>query len=176
MTLGIEWSRAHGIRFSGSGAFEVAVHPHLTLGPISIDEVDVRLAVPSPTPPDLQLEIGAVISGELGPLAFFVKGIGLTVGAEFEPGNLGPFGLGLGFKPPDGVGLAIDTGGFTGGGFLIFDPAKGEYAGGLELEFEGTIAVKAIGLLDTRMPDGSSGVSLLIIITAEFPGEHSLPP
>jgi len=168
MTLGIEWSRANGIRFTGSGAFEVAVHPHLSLGPISIDEIDIRLAIPSPTPPDLRLELGAVISGELGPLTFFVQGIGLKVDAEFSPGNMGPFDLDLGFKPPNGVGLAIDGGGFTGGGFLIFDSDKGEYAGGLELEFQGVIAVKAIGLLNTRMPDGSSGFSLLIIITAEF--------
>jgi hypothetical protein len=169
MTLGVEWSRAHGIRFSGSGAFEVAVHPHLSLGPISIDEVDLRLAIPSPPPPDLELEIGLVISGELGPLAFFVKGIGLRLGTEFKPGNIGPLELDLGFKPPDGVGLAIDAAGFTGGGFLVFDSAKGQYTGGLELEFEGVIAVKGIGILDTRMPDGSSGVSLVIIITAEFP-------
>ena len=168
MTLGVEWSRAHGIRFSGSGAFEIAVHPHLSLGPIAIDEIDIRLAVPSPTPPDLRLEIGAVISGELGPLTFFVQGIGLKVDAEFSAGNMGPFDLDLGFKPPNGVGLAISGGGFTGGGFLIFDPDKGEYAGGLELEFQGVIAVKAVGLLNTRMPDGSKGFSLLIIISAEF--------
>jgi hypothetical protein len=168
MTLGVEWSRSNGLRFSGSGAFEVALHPHLSLGPISIDEIDIRLAIPSPRPPDLRLELAAVISGELGPLTFFVQGIGIKVDAEFSPGNMGPLDLDLGFKPPTGVGLAIDGGGFTGGGFLIFDPDKGEYAGGLELEFQGTIAVKAIGLLNTRMPDGSRGFSLLIIISAEF--------
>ncbi|MDP9437471.1 MAG: hypothetical protein M3P49_01785, partial [Actinomycetota bacterium] len=36
-------------------------------------------------------------------------------------------------------------------------------------EVKGGIALKAIGLLSTRMPDGSKGFSLLIIITAEFP-------
>jgi hypothetical protein len=169
LSLGVEWSRAHGVRFTGSGAFEVAVHPHLALGPITIDEIDVRLAIPDPKPPDLRLELGAVITGELGPLKFFVQGVGLRVDAQFSPGNFGPFDLALGFKPPNGVGLAIDGGGFKGGGFLVFDSDKGEYAGGLELEFEGTIAVKAVGLLTTKFPDGQSGFSLLVIITAEFP-------
>ena len=73
---------------------------------------------------------------------------------RFERGNAGPFDIALGFKPPNGVGLAIDGGGFTGGGFLIFDRAKGEYAGGLELRFEDRIDITAIGILNTRMPDG----------------------
>lgn len=171
MSLGIECSRSHGVRFTGSGAFEVSVHPHLHLGPIAIDEVTVRLARPSAPapPPDLRLDLGAGISGQLGPLAFFVQGIGLRVDATFSPGNVGPFDLDLGFKPPNGVGLSLDGGGFSGGGFLTFDEEKGEYAGGLELEFQGFISLKAIGILNTKMPDGSEGFSLLIIITAEFP-------
>jgi hypothetical protein len=169
MSLGIEWSRRNGIRFTGSGAFEVAVHPHLNLGPVSIDEIDIRLAVPPSHPPDVFLEVGAGITGELGPLVFFVQGIGLRVDGTFKPGNLGPLDLSLGFKPPNGLGLAIDSGGFSGGGFLVFDEEKGQYAGGLELEFQGIITVKAVGILNTKMPDGSPGFSLLIIISAEFP-------
>jgi hypothetical protein len=41
--------------------------------------------------------------------------------------------------------------------------------GGLELMFEGTISVRAIGILDTKMPDATSGFSLLILIVSEFP-------
>ncbi len=169
MSLGVEVSKRHGVRFTGSGAFEVSVHPHVHLGPIAIDEVTISLAVPGHHPPDLRLELGAGVSGQLGPLAFLVQGIGMRVDATFTPGNVGPFDLDLGFKPPNGVGLSISGGGFTGGGFLILDSQKGEYAGGLELEFQGFISLKAIGILTTKMPDGSDGFSLLIIITAEFP-------
>ncbi len=168
MPLGVEWSSRFGVRFKGSAAFEVAVHPHLALGPISIDELTVRLAVPAQQPPDMTVELGATISGKLGPLQFFVKGVGLRVAMTFSDGNAGPFDIGLGFKPPNGVGLAIDGGGFKGGGFLVFDSEKGEYAGGLELEFQGVVAVKAIGILNTKLPDGSAGYSLLILISAEF--------
>lgn len=71
-------------------------------------------------------------------------------------------------KPPDGVAVAIDDGGFIGGGFLFFDNEKKEFAGALELTFQNLVTIKAIAILSTRMPDGSEGFSLLVIITAEF--------
>jgi hypothetical protein len=157
------------LRFTGSGAFEVTVHPHLTLGPVRIDEVTVRATTPDGEPPKLRLELGAAISGQLGPLQFVVSGIGLLAEFAAADGNVGPFDIALGFKPPNGVGLEIDAGGFTGGGFLRFDTDKGEYSGALELTFHDTISVRAIGILNTKMPDGSKGFSLLILIVAEFP-------
>jgi hypothetical protein len=167
--LGFEWSQANGIRFKGSAAFEVGLHPHLQLGPIRVDNVTVKVSVPSAAPAQVKLELGADLSGKLGPLAFMVAGIGLRTQVTFEDGNAGPFDVALGFKPPNGIGLEIDGGGFAGGGFLVLDPDKGEYTGGLELMFESTISVRAIGILDTRLPDGTSGFSLLILIVSEFP-------
>jgi hypothetical protein len=167
--LGLEWGGEHGIRFAGSGAFDITVHPHLTLGPIHIDDVTVRLQVMPSSPPDARVDLVTTISGSLGPLDFFIQGVGLRADATFSPGNLGPLDLDLGFVPPTGVGLSIDVGGFAGGGFLMLDAEKGEYAGGLELDFLGIVTVKAIGLLNTKFPDGHRGFSLLIIISAEFP-------
>jgi hypothetical protein len=167
--LGIEWGGTHGIRFQGSGGFDLQTHPHLSLGPIRIDDVDIRLQVPAEGPSDLRLELACSIAGSLGPLQFFVHGIGLRADATFHDGNLGPLDLELGFMPPNGVGLSLDVGGFKGGGFLILDSAKGEYDGGLELDFKGIVTVKAVGLLNTRFPDGHRGYSLLILISAEFP-------
>jgi hypothetical protein len=65
------------------------------------------------------------------------------------------------------LSLAIDAPAVVGGGYLRFDPQKAEYSGILQLEVAETIAVKAIGLLTTRMPDGSQGFSLVIIMSAE---------
>jgi hypothetical protein len=100
-----------------------------------------------------------------------VENIGLRATFTFPPdsrGNLGPADLAVGFKPPNGVGLSIDAGVVKGGGYLYFDFDKGEYAGVLELDLNGIVAVKAVGLVTTKMPDGSAGFSLLLIITAEF--------
>ena len=66
------------------------------------------------------------------------------------------------------MGLAIDAGVVQGGGFLYIDTDRGEYAGALQLEIADFLSVAAIGLISTKMPDGSSGFSLLIIITADF--------
>src|SRR5262249_13711596 len=77
--------------------------------------------------------------------------------------------LSFGFKPPAGIGLNIDAKVVTGGGYLFFDPAHEQYTGVLQLHIQGGIAVTAIGLLTTRMPDGSRGFSLVAIIAGQFP-------
>ncbi|HKS29811.1 MAG TPA: DUF6603 domain-containing protein [Pyrinomonadaceae bacterium] len=166
--LGFEWSSRYGFRFKGSASFEVALHPHLKLGPIAIDDVIIRLIVPSDPQPKALLTVGVGLSGDLGPLKFVVEQVGLSIQTTFVRGNVGPFDIKLGFKPPDGIGLSINGGGFKGGGFLKLDFEKGEYVGILEIEFQGTISLKAVGILNTRLPDGRKGFSLLIIITAEF--------
>lgn len=166
--LGIEWSSVRGVRFKGGGGFEVSLHPHLQLGPVSIDTVQIRLNAPISESPEIKLEMGADIKAELGPLKLTVQNIGFEMKMNFDGGNAGPFGIDAAFKWPNGVGIAIDGGGFKGGGFLSIDVEKGEYTGVLELQFKGTLALRAIGIINTKMPDGSAGFSLLIIITAEF--------
>ncbi len=168
LSLGLDVSSRTGAHFRGSGGFEIALNPHLTLGPIAINGMTIRLNVPDGPQPKAVLELGADVSGDLGPLQLVVEGIGLAVNTVFEEGNAGPFDISLGFKPPNGVGIAIDAGVVKGGGYLYFDFEKEEYAGILELDLSGIVSVKAIGLITTRMPDGSKGFSLLIIITAEF--------
>ena len=167
--LGLEWSSKGGLKFKGGGGFEVSVSPHLTLGPVSIDQLLIRLLGDVTTPPAMRLTVGASVAGDFGPLAFVVENIGLSLKATFiKGGNAGPFDITLGFKPPDGIGLAVDSGVLKGGGFLRIDAEQGEYIGSLELEFQGIFSLKAVGIIDTKMPDGSEGFSLLIIITAEF--------
>ena len=74
----------------------------------------------------------------------------LQLPATSGNGNLGPVDLALGFKPPNGVGLAIDAGVVKGGGYLFFDFDKGEYAGALELTIADFLSLKAIGLITTQ--------------------------
>src|SRR5207342_2524137 len=83
-------------------------------------------------------------------------------------GNLGPVNLEIGFKPPNGVGLSLDAGVVKGGGFLLLDYEKGEYAGALELDFQGLFGFTAIGIINTKFPDGSEGFSLLLLINVTF--------
>lgn len=166
--LGVEWSSISGLTFKGSGGFEVSLPTHLSLGPIDVNDVVVRLAVPPDPKPKLALELGAGLSGTLGPISAVVDQIGLGVYATLEKGNAGPFDLSLGFMPPKGVGISIDAGIISGGGYLYFDNEKGEYAGALQLLFEDFLTLTALGLIETKLPDGSPGFSLLVIVTADF--------
>ncbi|HFA51553.1 MAG TPA: hypothetical protein ENJ95_21265 [Bacteroidetes bacterium] len=166
LTLG--WSSKLGVYFQGSGGLEIALPTHISLGPIEIQGLTIGVL---PQAGQIPIALGADIKGSLGPMTAVVQGIGFRMVLSFpddHDGNMGPVQFSPEFKWPSGVGLSIDGGGFVGGGFLKLEPEKGEYAGGLELEFQGTIALKAIGVLNTIMPDGSDGFSLLIIITAEF--------
>ena len=154
-----------GFTFRGGAQFAIEISTHIDLGPLRIESL--RLAV-GPQDAAIEAEVGAMLGLNLGPMQAVVENIGVTGTLQFHNGNLGPLDLDVGFKPPNGVGLSIDAGVVRGGGYLFLDYDKGEYAGALELVFSGFLAVKAIGLINTKMPDGSDGFSLVIIVTAEF--------
>lgn len=168
VSLGIDWSSKMGFGFRGSMSFEISMNPHISLGIIEIPQFQLSLKVPSGTEPRIDLESTINVKGDLGPLKVVVEEIGLGLYTKFESGNLGPLDLNLGFKPPNGVGLSVNAEVIKGGGYLFFDHDREEYAGALELVFSEWIALKAIGIVTTKMPDGSKGFSMLIIITAEF--------
>jgi hypothetical protein len=166
--LVVGFSSGQGFYFGGSGALEVQLPTHVALGPVEITSTTLALR---PKADGLPVEMGATIKGELGPLKAVVENIGLRAEITFPPagdGTFGPLDIELGFKPPNGVGLSLDAGVVKGGGYLFIDAERGEYAGALELTFNEVVSLKAIGLITTRMPEGSRGFSLLIIITAEF--------
>ncbi|MDR4465053.1 MAG: hypothetical protein MRJ66_12380 [Nitrospira sp.] len=166
-----EWSFRRGLLLQGGVGFEATLPLHVTLlNAISIELL--RLAVrTSGSGIGQGIDIVAATSAtlKLGPVTATIDQVGFAATLRLPPGggNLGPLDLSLGFKPPTGLGLAIATAGVTGGGFLGFDPQRAEYSGMLQLELAETIAVKALGLLTTKLPDGSKGYSLVILVTAE---------
>ena len=166
MLMGVSTER--GFYFSGSSALEVRLPTHIELGPISIEALTLAAALRDGKIP---ISIGADIRALLGPIEAVVQNMGVTATLSFPPGNsgnLGPAQLDIGFKPPNGVGLRVKAGPITGGGFLSFDFDKGEYIGAMELSFKGVFTLKAIAIINTKMPDGSKGFALLILVTAEF--------
>jgi hypothetical protein len=165
VTVGLD-SRL-GVYFSGSGGLEIEIPAHISLGPIEIQSATISV---QPSGGSVPISLGATLQGNLGPLQAVVDDVGLTVNLTFPKtgGNIGPVEAALTFKPPKGVGLSVDAGVVTGGGYLYIDTARGEYAGALQLEIADFLSVAAIGLISTKMPDGSSGFSLLIILAADF--------
>ena len=161
------FSPEDGVRFEGSGSLQIQLPTHVTLGPVDIESLYIVAGIDNGNFP---VELSAAISGQLGPLAASVDRLGAIVTLSFPPGggNIGPGQVDVAFKPPTGVGLSLDLAVITGGGFLSIDTARGEYSGVLQFQIAGFIGVTAIGLLNTKNPDGSPGFSLLIILTADF--------
>jgi hypothetical protein len=167
--LGLEWAMSTGLKIAASGGVEIALPIHKQLGPIELATLYLALKIQNSG--NLALEISTAIIGNLGPLQASVDRIGAGLDLKFSEktdGKQGLFDVDLHFKPPNGIGIAVNAGIVKGGGFLSIDTERGEYAGALELTIADFLSLKAIGLITTKMPDGSNGFSLLIIITAEF--------
>lgn len=166
--LALGWSNKRGLYFRGSAGLDATLPVGISIGGI-LNVPSIHLALQAGDAAVLA-EVSASVGLSLGPLQALVDRVGMTGTLTFpdDGGNLGVMNLAFAFKPPTGVGLSLDAGGFKGGGFLRLDAKKGEYTGALELDFNGLFSVKAVGIINTRMPDGSKGFSLLIVISAEF--------
>ena len=160
----IAWSSKTGLLFSGKPTVSFDLPLSITLGPISLTDVTLALgAPPQPAPAPgasaapaqgVAIRLGVGVTGTLGPVKVAVSQLGFTClitpysrddVRALPPGAptpaLGAVDVGLEFAPPTGVGLSIDAGVVTGGGFLEHDSGT-EYAGALDLSLEG-LAVKA---------------------------------
>jgi hypothetical protein len=163
------WTPDTGLHIEGGAQLELNIPLNLTLGPITLPTLYL---IAGASESGVPIEVSVALGLTLGPIQASVDRIGIKALLSFPDlasarGNLGPVGLDIAFKPPTGLGIAIDAGPITGGGFIEFDPDNGRYAGVLALSLYG-ISIKAIGLLDTKLPGGKSGFSFLIIITVEF--------
>ena len=165
--LGLGMSYPRGLYFRGTSNLEIQVPAHISLGPIDIQGLTIAL---NPQADKLPIDLGATFKTQLGPLAAVVENIGLRTDLAFpgKGGNLGPVDLDFGLKPPNGIGLSVDAGVVKGGGYLYINVEKGEYAGALELSFLEFLTLNAIAVINTKMPDGSDGFSMIAIINVEF--------
>jgi hypothetical protein len=165
--LTIGFSSTTGLYFGGSAHLDVKLPTHISIGPITVQGITVSL---KPAGGKIPIALGADITLSVGPVGVTVQSMGATVILSFPPnrdGNAGPMQIDLGFQPPDGAGLSVNSAGVSGGGFLAHDAAKQEYSGVLQLKFN-DLALQAFGLITTQVA-GGSGYSLLALIDADFP-------
>lgn len=168
LDLLVGYSSDRGFYFDGSGGLEIKLPLHFNIGPLAINALTLSIKAGSQ---GLPIGIGADIGLKLGPFAATVENMGIKANFTFPSGgggNIGFANLDIDFKPPTGVGLAIDAGVVKGGGYLSFDYEKGRYTGIVQLSIKEVVNVIAIGLITTKNPDGSPGFSMILLITAEF--------
>ena len=167
--FGILWSNISGFNFKGGGGgLVVGLVEHIEIGPLSIDQLTLAIRSLTGGTSGFTALVSSNIGLELGPFAGAIEDIGVNLKVKFEEGNAGPFDIGIGFKPPTGIGFSIDASVFKGGGFLSFDFDEERYVGALELTIKDKISLKVIGILTTKLPSNDDGFSLLLLITAEF--------
>jgi hypothetical protein len=135
-----------GLTVGGTASFEVTVIVERGFGPLWIHRLDLALRLAGDT---LELLATLAASAEVGPLQGAIDGLGVRVTLT-RSGDLA-----LAFQPPRGVGLGLDAGVVSGGGYLYLDPPAGEYAGVAEFRALG-IGIAAIGIVDTKAVDGWS--------------------
>jgi hypothetical protein len=162
------WRLGTGLHVTGGAQIEIDLPLHLTLGPVTVPTLYLIGGVGSN---GITLEVSVALGVALGPVQVAVDRLGAigTLSFPSQGGNLGPADIQIAFKPPTGLGIAIDAAAVVGGGYISFDPSKGQYAGMLQLALLNEVQVTAIVILDTVMPDGSSGFSFLFIITFNLP-------
>ena len=162
------WAPDTGIHITGGAQLEIDLPLHVNLGPVTFQTLYL---IAGANDTGIPLEVSAALGLTLGPIEVSVDRLGVRGLLTFPDhgGNLGAANLAIDFKPPNGLGLAIDAGVVAGGGYILFNPDKGQYAGVLDVSIAEIIQVKVIGVLDTILPDGSHGFSFLLIITFDFP-------
>ena len=132
------WSMAQGLLLQGSGGLEINLPAHADLGVAKVNNLFFKATFDA----DFEVEASAGITAQLGPLTATINRIGLLARLTFpenNSGNLGPVNLDFAFKPPTGVGLSVDGGGFKGGGFLEFEPEEARYSGNARARVPGPV-------------------------------------
>ncbi len=136
--------------------FGAGVHNRIDLpGELAIPGVDLRhFALELPRDASAALDLTGTLAGELGPLKVVVDGAGIRLAFTGSPPSAS-----VALRPPSGVGIDLDAGLVSGGGFL--GQRDGVYGGALDLDL-GPIGIKAVGLL---RPDP---FSLVLVLTVAF--------
>jgi hypothetical protein len=169
-TAGFEWSSKRGMHFTGGGGIAFGLTSPRSLGGVTLDEARLSLFVDGGG-----LRLAATVSGSfaLGPVSASVADIGVSATVRARAGVSNPslrdLELDLGFQPPAGIGLSMTTPAAKLGGFLKYERATGRYSGGIELRLVDRLDVTAIGLLDTKRPDGGPGFSFIVLVGMTFP-------
>jgi hypothetical protein len=176
--LGLGYSKQRKFYLgSGSGLaidlpISITIGSHLT--GVTIQYITLGLKALEEPRSGLGLETSLSASFTLfGAFKATVQRMGLLTEFVFPKQDGKGLDINLKFKPPMGIGLELDLGFMVGGGFIFLDPDNGSYAGILYFEVRrpkidiGSLTV--VGLLNTRLPDGTDIVSLMLIISVKWP-------
>jgi len=166
--IGLQWSSEAGFgQLTGNGIW-LSVPLNFALGGLEITSIDVVLTT-SDGDVAIEVTVGGGLALQVVSVSFDSLGFSLRLeqGTDQDSVSLAGLVTALDFVTPTGLGLAIDTGVVSGGGYLSFDAGEQTYAGIVELGFL-NLDLQAYGLITTSLPDGSEGWSMVIFISTSF--------
>jgi hypothetical protein len=157
--LALDYSLDRGLRFGADTHLQKRLASDIALGPVTIDELNIDVGIDGAK---FQVGVLADLRASLGPLSVTATGLGVVTILSFPPqskGNLGPLDFAFDFKAPTGIGLALDAGPVSGGGYLSIDPTGQRYGGVLQLKMP-IASVVAFGIYE-QVQDQASFVAVL---------------
>lgn len=160
--FGLGISSEKGVFLEGGSGLQLSLPLNRSVGPVRLRQLLLGLSG-GPSGNAVKMDFLSTMEVKLGPITATIDRLGFAVALDAKDRNA-PL---IGFKGPTGIGLAVDCKPVMGGGYLFWDSDAGQYAGAVQLDL-GRIALQAVGIITTRMPDGSRGYSLLVIISTDF--------
>ncbi len=159
------FSLTNGFYIDAGAELCLTIPINKTIGPFVVDKIKLCLDLEGTA-----AQINTTLTGSvvLGPFVLVVDNLGLSSRLDWDAvdGLLGSLDAYFKFKPPDGIGLAVNAGAVTGGGYLYIDVDAGKYAGVLALDLL-AVGISAIGLVDTGLPGG--GWSFFLALYIDIP-------
>lgn len=160
----VRLSSSGGVTIGGQVGFAIEIPLDVWIGPVHIMAVGI---VVLGGPDGGSLVVYVTGSATLGPFTVTVQELGILAAlAPVPAGSGGTFGstdVTLAFKPPAGLGFALDLGVVSGGGFVYVEPDGTGYAGVLDFAVLG-VRICAVGIVDTAVPGGGWSLFLALYI------------
>lgn len=149
-----------------SAGYETTIPLNKAIGPLNVQNISLGAKAFK-----IDQEGGLTAFGttgftfKLGPVLATVEGIGVESRFTFSKKKGPDFNLKP--KPPTGVGLSLTSEIISGGGFLNYDKDNHRYTGALTLNFQ-DMELDAVGIINTRLPNGQKGFSMILSISTLF--------
>lgn len=160
--LNVGWSKKQGLHVNNLPGLKAEI-------PISSsrNSTSVNLSIEAPSNRMVNAIITVDYFANIGPLGVRIDKVGLKSALSLldsVSGNLGYLNADFRLNTPSGIALSLKTQNFSGAGYLARQNTR--YTGALQLHFN-KLNLTAFGILDTELPDGREGYSLLILIMAD---------
>jgi hypothetical protein len=150
--LGLGWDTKRGMFFEGGNNLSttIAVNQSYRLFDLKSISFSIKEDKEEDAPTSVSSELVFSFGIKLGPVVLSIDHAGLQI--VFNSSSIPKRKI----RYPDGIGVAIDSPGVKGGGFIM--RTENQYAGVIELNIRG-YTLQAIALLDTG--DQTGGISLM---------------